>query len=156
MDIELPAPPLSEGFPIFGSVVNDREFQGLMPTGLFRALVPDPRKLESLQARYNLDLAPVAKVRERVQRLIAGAKRKNVEPFADYIIRMVETQEGFTPQIVLWTPKRVKVEEDPNTGFAWAIVPHETKLVAIDGDTHTTARWLAEHLKPGLQDKQKV
>lgn len=156
MQINLPDPPLADGFPVFGSSVDDHEFQGVLNHGLFKAMVPDPRRLEGTLAKYNTDLAPVADLRARVQRLITGAKRRNVEPYAKYIIRKTRTGEGFTPQIVLWSPRKLRVEVDSQTGLAWAIVPHDLKLVALDGDTQTTARNLAEGLAPGLLDKTKV
>ena len=156
MLINLPDPPLHEGFPIFGNVVSPTEFQGLLTHGLFKALVPDPRRLEGHLAKYNADLSGTAALRSKVQRLIAGAKRKNVEQYARYMISMVKTGEGFTPQIVLYCEKPLKVEPDANTGLAWVLVPHELKFIAIDGDTQTTARNLADGLQPGLFDKEKI
>lgn len=156
MQVNLPDPPLHEGFPVFGSVVSPTEFQGVLTHGLFKTLVPDPRRLEGQLAKYNPELSGTAALRAKVQRLVTGAKRKNVEQYARYMIEMVKTHEGFTPQIVLYTDKKLRVEADANSGFAWALVPHELKFVAIDGDTQTTARNLADGLEPGLFDKEKV
>jgi hypothetical protein len=156
MQINLPDPPLNEGFPIFGNVVSRDEFQGVLTHGLFKMMVPDPRRLEGYLAKYNPDLSGVAALRAKVQRLVTGAKRKNVEPYAFYIIQIVRTGEGFTPQIVLWSEAPVRVEVDTNTGLAWALIPHELKLVAVDGDTQTAARNLADGLAPGVLDKEKV
>lgn len=156
MQVNLPDPPLHEGFPIFGGVVSSTEFQGVLTHGLFKALVPDPRRLEGQLAKYNPDLHDTAALRARVQRLVTGAKKKNAEQYARYMITMVQTGEGFTPQIVLYTEKPLRVEEDKNTGFAWVLVPHELKFVAIDGDTQTTARNLADGLMPGLFDREKI
>src|SRR5580700_11109855 len=100
MQVNLPDPPLHEGFPIFGNLVSQTEFQGVLTHGLFKALVPDPRRLEGHLAKYNPDLSGIAELRAKVQRLIAGAKRKNVEQYARYMIETVKTGEGFTPQIV--------------------------------------------------------
>lgn len=156
MRIELPDPPLGSGFPVFGNIVSDGEFQGVLTHGLFKMLVPDPRRLEGPLAKYNADFSEVANIRARVQRLINGAKRKNVDAYAKYMITSVKTGEGFTPQIVLWSESPLKVEVDPGTGLAWALVPHEMRFVALDGDTQTTARNLADGLAPGLFDKQKI
>ena len=156
MQVNLPDPPLHEGFPVFGNAVSSTEFQGVLTHGLFKAMVPDPRRLEGQMAKYNPDLSGTAALRARVQRLVTGAKKKNVEQYARYMIDMVKTGEGFTPQIVLYTEKNLRVEVDPNTGFAWVLVPHELKFVAIDGDTQTTARNLADGLMPGLFDKEKI
>jgi len=156
MQVNLPDPPLHEGFPIFGNLVSTTEFQGVLTHGLFKALVPDPRRLEGHLAKYNPDLSGIAALRAKVQRLIAGAKRRNVEQYGRYMISMAKTGEGFTPQIVLYSERPLRVEMDGNTGFAWVLVPHELKFVAIDGDTQTTARNWADGLQPGLFDKEKI
>jgi hypothetical protein len=156
MQVNLPDPPLHEGFPIFGNLVSQTEFQGVLTHGLFKALVPDPRRLEGHLAKYNADLSGTAALRAKVQRLISGVKRKNVDQYAHYVIQMARTSEGFTPQIVLYCEKPLRVEVDSNTGFAWVLVPHELKFIAIDGDTQTTARNLADGLQPGLFDKEKI
>ena len=156
MQITLADPPLGTGIPVFGNLVAEDEFQGVLPHGLFKMLVPDPRRLEGPLAKYNADLSEVANVRARVQRLINGAKRRNVEPYAKYMISYVKSGEGFTPQIVLWSEQRLHVEVDEGTGLAWVLVPHEMRFVALDGDTQTTARNLADGLQPALFDKQKI
>lgn len=157
MQISLPDPPLNLGFPIFGNAITAKEFQGVLTHGLFRTFVPDPRRLEGTLARYNADLSGVAALRTKVQRLVTtGAKKRNVEPYAKYIIRMVREGEGFTPQIVLWSEHPLRVETDQNTGLAWLLVPHEMKFVALDGDTQTTARNVASEMIPGILDKERV
>jgi hypothetical protein len=156
MDVKLPDPPLNEGFPVFGNVVSNTEFQGVVSHGLFKTIVPDPRRLEGQLAKYNPELSGVADLRSRVQRLVTGAKRQNIEPYARYIIETVKTSEGFAPQIVLWCPQELRVEIDKNTGFAWALVPHELKFVSLDGDTQTAARALADGTHPGVLDKERV
>jgi len=156
MQISLPDPPLHQGFPIFGNVVSETEFQGVVTHGLFKRLVPDPRRLESRLAKYNIDLSPIADLRAKVQRLITTAKRKNVDQYARYITNLAKTGEGFTPQIVIYCEKKLDVKEDQTTGLAWVLVPHELNFIAIDGDTQTTARNLADELQPGLLDKEKI
>jgi len=156
MQINLPDPPLGTGFPVFGNEVSPDEFQGVLTNGLFKMVVPDPKRLEGALAKHNPDLSGIADLRSRVQRLINGAKRRNVEPYAKYMIQQVKTGEGFTPQIVLWSERKLDVATDPSTGLAWLLVPHEMRFVALDGDTQTTARNLADVLAPGLFDKQKI
>lgn len=156
MRVELPDPPLGTGVPVFGNAVSTTEFQGVLTHGLFKNLVPDPRRLEGPLAKYNADFSEVANVRARVQRLINGAKRRNVDAYAKYLISSAKTGEGFTPQIVIWTEKPLEVAIDQGSGLAWALVPHEMRFVALDGDTQTTARNLADGMQPGLFDKQKI
>lgn len=156
MRVELPDPPLGTGVPVFGNAVSSTEFQGVLTHGLFKNLVPDPRRLEGPLAKYNADFSEVANIRARVQRLINGAKRRNVDAYAKYLINSTKTGEGFTPQIVIWTEKPLQVAVDEGSGLAWALVPHEMRFVALDGDTQTTARNLADGMQPGLFDKQKI
>lgn len=156
MQVNLSDPPLNQGIPVFGNQVSQHEFQGVLTHGLFKMLVPDPQRLEGTMAKYNQDLSGVASLRGRVQRLVTGAKKKNVEPYAKYILTQAKTEEGFTPQIVLWCQQALKIEVDQNTGFGWALVPHELKFVALDGDTQTAARNLADRMSPGVLDKQTV
>jgi DGQHR domain-containing protein len=156
MQINLPDPPLHEGIAIFGNSVSPTEFQGVLNHGRFKKLVPDPRRLEGHLGKYNPDLSAIADLRRKVQRLIASAKKKNTDQYARYVIDMVRTGEGFTPQIVLYCEKPLRVETDPHTGFAWALVPDELIFVAIDGDTQTAARNLADGLQPGLFEKERI
>ncbi|MBB3905677.1 DNA sulfur modification protein DndB [Methylobacterium brachythecii] len=156
VQINLPDPPIAEGVVVFGASISDTEFQGAMPHGLFKTVVPDPRNLEGNATKYHTDLSEVAELRLRVNRLVTGAKKKNVLPYANYMIRMVKSGEGFTPQIVLWSQKRLRVEKDPGTGLAWLLIPHGMKFIALDGDTQTTARHLAEARESGLFEGQKV
>ena len=158
MQITLPDPPLSKGVPIFGTPVSSTEFQGVITHGLFKSLVPDPRRLEGTLAKYNADLSSVAALRSRVQRLVNGAKRTNSKSYAKYIVEMIQTGEGFTPQIVLWCEQKLRVEVDEGTGFGWLLVPHEMKFVALDGDTQTAARNIidGDDATRGLLDRETV
>ena len=153
MQVSLPDPPLHEGIAIFGNLVSTTEFQGVLNHGRFKSLVPDPRRLEGHLAKYNADLSETAALRAKVQRLIGTAKKKNVEQYARYMVTSARTGEGFTPQIVLFSEKSLRVETDPITGVGWMLVPDGLKFVAIDGDTQTAARNLADGLQPGLFDK---
>ncbi len=153
MQVSLPDPPLHEGIAIFGNLVSATEFQGVLNHGRFKSLVPDPRRLEGQLAKYNADLSETAALRAKVQRLIGTAKKKNVEQYARYMVANAKTGEGFTPQIVLFSEKSLRVETDPITGVGWMLVPDGLKFVAIDGDTQTAARNLADGLQPGLFDK---
>lgn len=156
LEIELPDPSYAEGVPMFGNVISATEFQGAMPYGLFKQRVPDPRKLEGVGVKYNTELSEIASLRARVNRLVTGAKKKNVVPYARYIVRMVKTGEGFTPQIVIWAQEKLEVVTDKKTGLGYIQLPHHIRFVALDGDTQTTARAVAEQNNANLFDKQVV
>lgn len=146
MQVSLPDPPLQEGFLIFGSSVSPTEFQGVVTHGLFMMVAP---LLEWGVTKDNA--SGITALRAEMQR-----KKKNTTQYAQYIIEMVKSGEGFTPQIVLYSEKSLRVEMDANTGLAWILVPHEVKFVPLDGGTQTRARHLADDLQPGLLNKEKV
>src|SRR5438270_10012170 len=117
MQVSLPDPPLQEGFLIFGSSVSPTEFQGVVTHGLFMMVAP---LLEWGVTKDNA--SGITALRAEMQR-----KKKNTTQYAQYIIEMVKSGEGFTPQIVLYSEKSLRVEMDANTGLAWILVPHEVK-----------------------------
>lgn len=156
LEIELPDPSYAEGVPLFGNVISSTEFQGAMPYGLFKQRVPDPRKLEGTGVKYNTELTEIATLRSRVNRLLTGAKKGNVVDYARYLVRMVKTGEGFAPQIVIWTQEKLEVVSDKKTGLGYIELPHHIRFVALDGDTQTTARAMAEQNNANLFDKQLV
>ena len=156
LEIELPDPSYADGVPLFGSAISATEFQGAMPYGLFKQRVPDPRKLEGAGAKYNTELSEIASLRSRVNRLVTGAKKKNVVDYARHLVRMVKTGEGFAPQIVIWTQEKLEVVSDKKTGLGYIELPHHIRFVALDGDTQTTARAVAEQNSANLFDKQLV
>jgi hypothetical protein len=146
MQVNLPDPPLHEGFLIFGNSVSKTEFQGVVTHGLFKTLAPVPNRLER-----DANLSGIDRLHAEMQR-----KKKNVDNYAQYIIETVNNGEGFTPEIVLYCEQSLRVETDLNTGLAWILIPHEIKFVPIDGGTQTRARHLADDLRPGLFNKEKI
>jgi hypothetical protein len=146
MQVSLPDPPLQEGFLIFGNSVSPTEFQGVVTHSLFRTIVP-------------LSLSEWGVIKDNVSGLVAllaQRKKKNTTQYAQYMIEMVKSGEGFTPQIVLYSNKSLRVETDPNTGLGWLLVPHEIKFVPLDGGTQTRARHFADDLELGLLNKENV
>ncbi len=99
--------PTEEGRVVYGAVVTASEFQATVRPPLFRTIVPDPFRLESRALdTHHPELVEVAEMRRRVQRLIERAKKSNVPDYAAYIYAKAKAGEGFTPQVVLWTPRR--------------------------------------------------
>jgi hypothetical protein len=146
MQVNLPDPPLHEGFLIFGNSVSKTEFQGIVTHGLFKTLTAIPNRFDR-----NVEQSGIAGLHAQMHR-----KKKNVEQYALYIVETAEREEGYTPQIVFYYEKPLRVEIDPNTGLGWILVPHEIKFVPIDGGTQTRARYLADDLRPGLFNKTKI
>jgi DNA sulfur modification protein DndB len=133
----------SEGHVILGTVLDDSTFLGRVKTAQLVQLAEDPRKTEDpRQLRDNPDLEEARRMRLEVQRLFEGEKKKNVEPYSDYIVGLANGQIGMTPPIVLWGKRRFpQVENGDGTGRV--LIPYEEKLVAIDGETQLAARYVA-------------
>jgi DGQHR domain-containing protein len=111
-------------------------------------IAPDPRDTENkkkLDASH--ELQELRSVRDEVQRLFEGAKRKNVESFAEYIVDVHNGQDGITPPITLFSEQPLNVQEGDN-GTAFIQVPWDTRLVAIDGETQLAARHEAANIAP--------
>src|SRR5215813_10431958 len=95
----------------------------------------DPRKTEDLkEVAANAELDAIRRIRTDVQRLFEGAKAKNVEPYAKYIVALNGGRAGMTPPIILFTEQELPMEEQQN-GTAFAQIPYGTQVVAIDGET---------------------
>jgi DNA sulfur modification protein DndB len=149
--------PADEGRVIYGAVVSASEFQATLRPPLFRTIAPDPARLETktLEA-HNPELVGLAEMRRRVQRLIERAKRTNVPDYAEYIRQKAKTGEGFTPQIVLWSPTALHTVIDESTGLGAIVIPDEMRLISIDGDTQTAARHLARREFNDMPDVERI
>jgi len=149
--------PTEEGRVVYGAVVTASEFQATVRPPLFRTIVPDPFRLESRALdTHHPELVEVAEMRRRVQRLIERAKKSNVPDYAAYIYAKAKAGEGFTPQVVLWTPLTLRTVVDESTGLGAIVIPDEMRLIAIDGDTQSTARHEARRLYADMPDSERI
>jgi DNA sulfur modification protein DndB len=89
----------------------------------------------------------VLQIRREVQRLFEGAKRKNVESYAQYVVNVHGGQDGMAPPIILYSEKPLTVAEDASSGAAAIQIPWDLQLVAIDGETQLAARFEAQNIK---------
>jgi hypothetical protein len=98
------------------------------------------------------DLQDLREIREEVQRLFAGAKAKNVGPYADYIAEVhAGTVDGITPPIILYSEE--KLAEGSDSGKEFIQVPYDKRLVAIDGETQLAARFEVANRLPKIKDE---
>ncbi len=149
--------PSDEGRVIYGAVVSTAEFQATVRPPLFRTVVPDPSRLESRGLdTHHPELVQVAEMRRKVQRLIERAKKSNVPDYAAYIYEKAKAGEGFTPQVVLWSPQPLRTVIDESTGLGAIVIPDEARLIAIDGDTQATARHEARRLYTDMPDHERI
>jgi len=138
----------TNGHIIAGTVLNPHRFVGRVPAAQLFQIAPDPRDTEN---KKKLDgsheLQELRGIRDEVQRLFEGAKKKNVESYAEYIVDVHQGGDGLTPPITLYTPESLAFQDGENgTGFIQ--VPWDARLVAIDGETQLAARHEAANLEP--------
>lgn len=135
---------MNQGIPLTGRVkVQNREFVTAMAAEQLLKLVADPRLSENPKARESqAGLETFYNLRRQIQRMFEGAKKRNVEPYAQYICNSIESGAGVTPQIVLYTESQLEIVDDV------LYLPWSEVLVAIDGETQLAARFEAAKLKP--------
>ncbi|MBI4022195.1 MAG: hypothetical protein HY372_02465 [Candidatus Andersenbacteria bacterium] len=140
-----------------GLAHDDNSFDAVIPTETLAQITHDPRNLEDPRylQRYP-DLADLAKERERIQRPFKSQKKANVPKYRDYMIQVKQAAAdqqrpfGAVPSITLWTDRGLDVITCPlNTDnpllqdvrAQFLKVPHDVKLIAIDGETQLAARY---------------
>jgi DNA sulfur modification protein DndB len=137
-----------EGHIVAGVKIDEKRFVGRMQAAQLFQVAVDPRRTEdSRQVEGNSQLQNVRQIRTEVQRLFEGAKRKNVEPYAQYIVNVHDGQEGMAPPIILYSERPLTVREDQSSGAAAIQIPWDLQLVAIDGETQLAARFEAANIK---------
>jgi DNA sulfur modification protein DndB len=138
----------TNGHIIAGTKLDDSRFVGRVITAQLFQIAPDPRDTEN---KKKLDASKEAQelrdVREEVQRLFEGAKRRNVGPYAEYIVALSEGQDGITPPIILYSERQLEIQENED-GTCFIQIPWGEQMVAIDGETQLAARHEAASIKP--------
>jgi DNA sulfur modification protein DndB len=134
--------------------VGGHEFVAAIPAAQLLKITRDPRASENAKLRAGSpELQDLFKLREEVQRMFQGAKEKNVEPYARYIVDLQNGSDGITPQIVLFT--REKLDSDPpDATWGTLYLPWDVEWVAIDGETQLAARFEAATINPETRKQQ--
>jgi DNA sulfur modification protein DndB len=137
----------TDGHIVAGVVIDQHRFLGRMRASQLFQVAIDPRRTEDLrQLEGNTQLQTVREIRLEVQRLFEGAKAKNVEPYARYVVNVHDGQDGMAPPIILFSEKALPVVDDP-AGPGRIQIPWDVQLVAIDGETQLAARFEAANIK---------
>ena len=140
---------------ITGVKIDDHSFMASVVTQNLFQLASDPRRTERPRDRaVDTTLQEQLELRSVVQRLFAGAKGRNVQPFAAYIADLHEGQLGTTPPITLWTKDKllaIELDEGLMSGLGLLEVPFDTTLIAIDGETQLAARYEAAAADPRVK-----
>ena len=138
----------TEGYVIPGAQLDNWRFVGRLSSAQLLKMTDDPRLTEDRRQRTgNRQLENLYRIRQEVQRLFEGAKRKNVIPYAAYIIAVHEGQDGMIPPLILYCEQELPIRQNSD-GTGILQIPWEAQLVAIDGETQLAARFEAGDLKP--------
>lgn len=138
----------TNGHIIAGVKIDSNRFLGRAKAAQLFQIAPDPRDSENKKKTdASKELQDLLAVREEVQRLFEGAKRKNVPSYAEYIVDVHRGEDGITPPITLFSEAALDVDEHED-GAAFLQIPWDQDLIAIDGETQLAARHEAANLEP--------
>lgn len=141
----------TNGHVIAGTKIDPIRFVGRVKAAQLFQIAPDPRDSENKKkVDASKELQDLHSIREEVQRLFEGAKKKNVPAYADYIRDVHKGADGITPVITLYSEQPLEVDERDD-GTAFIQVPWDLRLVAIDGETQLAARHEAANIDPGTK-----
>jgi DNA sulfur modification protein DndB len=148
MNLELKELSPDQGHIVYGVKIDEHRFLGrILAAQLFQVAV-DPRKTENpRELERNPQLQSVRQIRQEVQRLFEGAKRRNVEPYAQYIVKVHDGESGMAPPIILYSERDLTVADGSSSVAAKIQIPWDIQLVAIDGETQLAARFEAADIK---------
>jgi DNA sulfur modification protein DndB len=147
----------SDGNIVGGVILDQHRFAGRMKGAQLLKVATDPRRTEDpKQVTGNTELENLRHLRLEVQRLFDGAKEKNVESYAKYIVQVHERKiDGMAPPIILYAEKALPVEqtkEQDGISTGRILIPWRIPLVAIDGETQLAARFEAANINPETAD----
>jgi hypothetical protein len=145
----------SEGLPFYAQVLEPgAKVIGAMPSPLLEQVTYDPRYIEKREyEQFDHRLEQVRPMREAVQRLFEGVKRRNVSPYSAYISRVAHGErDGTTPAIELWTPEGLKTIE-VGYGMVIVVIPFGALLIPIDGETQLAARYASWEKDPLIKQE---
>jgi hypothetical protein len=136
-----------EGIPLTVMPVREDAVIGTMSLATLVRLVPSPRQEEDPRALKTASTHDRrrAELRATVQRTLKSQKGRNIPDYAEYIAAGLLGKHGSawsTPPITLWHAGEVAAMSDellPGSGVWTLTVAPDAMVIAIDGETQTTA-----------------
>ncbi|PNV31718.1 hypothetical protein C1708_04820 [Streptomyces sp. DH-12] len=138
---------IPEGIPLTVMPFREDAVIGTLSLATLVRLVPSPRQEEdprALKAASGHDRRR-AELRATVQRTLKSQKGRNIPDYAEYIAAGILGKHGSawsTPPITLWHPGEIAAMSDelvPGSGLRTLTVAPDAMVIAIDGETQTTA-----------------
>lgn len=143
----------TNGHIIAGTKIDDRRFVGRVKAAQLFQIAPNPLDTENKKkVDASKTLQDLYDVREDVQRLFDGQKKRNVQPYAEYMVGLASGEDGITPPITLYTEVKLEMDERED-GTCFIQIPWGEQLIAIDGETQLAARHLAAELSPDTKQE---
>lgn len=143
----------TNGHIIAGTRVDENRFVGRVKAAQLFQLAPDPRSTEDKKKLdASKEVQDLYDIRQDVQRLFEGQKKKNVTAYADYIVGLHNGEEGITPPITLYSETALEVDEHDD-GTCFIQIPWGEQLIAIDGETQLAARHEAANIEPKTKNE---
>lgn len=143
----------TNGHIIAGTRVDDNRFIGRVKAAQLFQLAPDPRATEDKKkVDASKEVQDLYDIRQDVQRLFEGQKKRNVAAYAEYIVGLRNGEDGITPPITLYSETQLEVDEHDD-GTCFIQIPWGEQLIAIDGETQLAARHEAANLDPGTKNE---
>jgi hypothetical protein len=136
-----------EGIPLTVMPFREDAVIGTMSLATLVRLVPSPRREEdprALRTASGHDRRR-AELRATVQRTLKSQKGKNIPAYAEYIAAGILGKHGSawsTPPVTLWHAGEIAAMSDeliPDSGLRTLTVAPDAMVIAIDGETQTTA-----------------
>ncbi|WP_166028500.1 DNA sulfur modification protein DndB [Streptomyces chilikensis] len=136
-----------EGIPLTVMPFREDAVIGTMSLATLVRLVPSPRQEEDPRLLKNASGhdRKHAELRSTVQRTLKSQKGKNIPEYAEYIAGGILGKHGSawsTPPITLWHAGDVAAMSEelvPESGLRTLTVAPDAMVIAIDGETQTTA-----------------
>jgi DGQHR domain-containing protein len=143
----------TNGHIIAGTRVDENRFIGRVKAAQLFQLAPDPRATEDKKKLdASKEVQDLYDVRQDVQRLFEGQKKRNVAGYAEYIVGLHNGDDGITPPITLFSETPLEVDEQAD-GTCFIQIPWGEQLIAIDGETQLAARHEAANLEPKTKNE---
>jgi len=151
---DLPEFQAGTGTPVAGiASPSDPEghFLASIPVGQLMFIAPDPMLIQTPRF-HHLDarLAGLQALREDIQRLFVAAKKRNLSSYTDYVIERATAPStpGILPAIKLYWPDPLELARSGAQSVL--VVPFQTGLVAVDGETQLAAWHAATRRVPAI------
>jgi len=141
------------GHILTGNPVTDNKFQGVTTLNQIESYgLKRPSQVENARSTDSPSVRKAKEMHDQMNRRFDAARLHRAVAYRDYIY-LVEVQGtmGGTPAITLWYPDRLETNEEG------VVIPYNSHLTAIDGETQTEARYmLRDGVTPGKIGRTQI